>query len=43
LVVAVLSASLVAMATFLAASAKSFPELAYKIALEELIIMPVPG
>jgi hypothetical protein len=43
LALAVLKASLVAMATFLAASAKSFPELAYKIALEELSIMPTPG
>ena len=40
---AALNASLVVMATCLAASAKSFPELAYRIALEELMIIPVPG
>ncbi len=31
------------MATVLAASAKSRPELAYRMALEELMIIPVPG
>ena len=35
--------SLVVGATFLAASAKSDPELAYKIARDELIIIPIPG
>ena len=36
-------ASRVAMAIFLAASAKLVSLLAYKIALDELMIMPVPG